>query len=78
MTIWNTDTGTKVSRFTFIETILGFAFDPFKAETLVCESEISSVRFRLKKILNSVCILSVVLPMHGRTHTHVLCTVVMS
>ena len=38
MTIWNADTGTRVSRFTFVETLQAFVFDPFKAEDLICES----------------------------------------
>ena len=37
MTIWNADTGTKVSRFTFTETIMSFTFNPFQPENLVCE-----------------------------------------
>ena len=39
MTIWNADTGVKVSRFTFTETIMALAFNPFQPENLICESE---------------------------------------
>ena len=38
MSIWNADTGTKVSRFTFAETILAFTFNPFQLDSLVCKS----------------------------------------
>lgn len=43
ITIWNASTGTKVSRFTFTETIVSFVFNPFQPENLVCEltSELS-------------------------------------
>ncbi len=37
MTVWNADTGTKVSRFTFTESIHAFLFNPFKPDDLVCE-----------------------------------------
>ena len=37
MTIWNADTGTKVSRFTFTETIVSFVFNPFQSENLIRE-----------------------------------------
>ena len=46
MTIWNADTGTKVSRFTFTETILSFAFNPFQQENLVRESCDMHVTFK--------------------------------
>lgn len=38
MTIWNADTGTKVSRFTFTETIMSFSFNPFQPENLILQS----------------------------------------
>ena len=37
MTIWNADTATKVSRFTFSEAITAFSFSPFRPENLVCK-----------------------------------------
>ena len=37
MTIWNSDTGTAVSRFAFTEVVMAFAFDPFIAESLISE-----------------------------------------
>ena len=38
ITIWNASTGTKVSRFTFTETIVAFVFNPFQPENLVRKS----------------------------------------
>ncbi|KAL5471412.1 hypothetical protein EMCRGX_G029528 [Ephydatia muelleri] len=38
MTIWNSDTGTAVSRFAFTEVVMAFAFDPFIAESLIMKS----------------------------------------
>ena len=40
ITIWNASTGTKVSKFTFTETIVAFVFNPFQPENLVCKSVI--------------------------------------
>ena len=37
MTIWNADTGTRISRFTFTETITAFTFNPFQTEQLICK-----------------------------------------
>lgn len=35
MTLWNTDTGTRISRLTFFETISNFTFNPFQTEQLI-------------------------------------------
>ena len=45
MTIWNADTGIKVSRFTFTETIVAFAFNPFQPESLICKSQMFSILY---------------------------------
>ena len=66
MTVWNTDTGTKVSRFTFTESIHAFLFNPFKPDDLVCEfkglyQRIPHVRLPSSLYSN---------PPHTHTHTH--------
>ena len=39
LSIWNADSGTRVTRLTLSETIEAFTFSPFQTENLVCEPE---------------------------------------
>ena len=41
LTVWNTDTGTRVNRIIFSESVLSFTFNPFQPEQLLRELEIS-------------------------------------
>lgn len=38
LTLWNADTGSRLTRFSFSETICSFAFNPFQLEQLVRKS----------------------------------------
>ena len=37
LTLWNSSSGSKITRVTFSETIEAFTFSPFHSENLVCE-----------------------------------------
>ena len=46
MILWNADTGTKLWRKTFQESLLCFAFDPFMPSNVTCKFTICFLQFK--------------------------------